>query len=314
MISDSPTPAMKLLMHHLVARRERGISSVALNEAARSVLRAMVKAQRAGVLPKRIQQEKANAEEVDPTGPSMTQAMLKMLEADQEPSEDAKQAREVVLAKFPVLSREEKSERLAHLRQKAAASPTARALGTLRSTMVFAVGDPMSPIVFVGEAPGKEEEIQQEPFVGPAGELLTKIIQAMGLARTEVYITNICKFRPQVVGGTFSENRKPTPEEMASCIAYVKEELEIIRPQAIVALGATAAEGLLGLSASAVGKLRQGWQSYRGVPVKVTYHPSYLLRNQAQSEKRKVWEDMLEVLEKLALPISEKQRGYFLKG
>jgi uracil-DNA glycosylase family 4 len=165
--------------------------------------------------------------------------------------------------------------------------------------------------MFVGEAPGYHEEQQREPFVGAAGQKLNDILKAMGLSRADVYISNIVKFRPATPGQT-TNNRKPTLEEMASCISFIRAEVEIVKPRCIVALGGTAAEGLLGLTGS-VGAMRGKWHEFGEIPVRVTYHPAYLLHNNSGSQdKRRVWEDMLDVMEKLGLPISDKQRGYFL--
>lgn len=184
-------------------------------------------------------------------------------------------------------------------------------LASSRTQVVFGVGDIHAPLMFVGEAPGADEDEQGEPFIGKAGQLLTKIIQAMGLSRETVYIANILKCRPDTPGQT-AGNRKPTPAEMDTCKPYLLEQIRIIQPRAIVALGATATDGLLGKS-EGITKLRGRWQEFHGTPLMPTYHPAYLLRNQALSEKRKVWEDMLLVMEKLAMPISEKQHAYFLK-
>ena len=205
-------------------------------------------------------------------------------------------------------------EQLAHLAAQAESDPKPRALGTLRDTMVFAVGSPQATLMFVGEAPGAEEERQREPFVGPAGQLLTKIItNAMGLRREDVYISNICKFRPSMGEGQGSRNRPPTPEEMAACLPYVLTEISLIRPQVIVALGATASTGL-GIEGT-VGRLRGRFHDLNGTPVMVTYHPSYLLRQDQDGKgmeaRRLVWEDMLLVMEKLGMSISEKQRNFF---
>jgi DNA polymerase len=164
--------------------------------------------------------------------------------------------------------------------------------------------------MFIGEAPGAEEDQQGEPFVGKAGQLLTRIIQTMGLTRNSVFIANILKCRPDTPGQS-AGNRKPKPEEMQTCIPYLHEQIDLVQPKVIVALGATAVEGLLG-KATGIMRLRGHWQSYRGTPLMPTYHPAYLLRNQALSEKRRVWEDMLLVMEKLQLPITQKQRNYFL--
>lgn len=203
-------------------------------------------------------------------------------------------------------------EKISALRTMAEAWEPARSMESLRQTMVFAVGDPHAKLMFVGEAPGAEEEKLREPFVGPAGQKLTAIIKAMGLDRAQVYISNICKFRP-AMDNQGSGNRKPTTEEMKACLPFVLTEIDLIKPQVIVALGATAAEGL-GIPGS-VGGLRGRFHSTSGVPTMVTYHPSYLLREEKMGDgiraKRQVWEDMLKVMEKLSLPISEKQRGYF---
>lgn len=203
-------------------------------------------------------------------------------------------------------------EKLAALRTLAETWEPARSLESLRQTMVFAVGDPLAKLMFVGEAPGAEEEKLREPFVGPAGQKLTAIIKAMGLDRAQVYISNICKFRP-AMDNQGSGNRKPTAEEMKACLPFVLTEIDLIKPQVIVALGATAAEGL-GMPGS-VGGLRGCFHSTSGIPTMVTYHPSYLLREEKMGDgiraKRQVWEDMLMVMEKLGLPISDKQRSYF---
>jgi uracil-DNA glycosylase len=213
-------------------------------------------------------------------------------------------------ASKPALSPEAKAAAFADLRSRALACVKCSHLAEARQTVVFGVGSIDAELMFVGEAPGADEDAQGEPFVGRAGELLTKIIQTMGFKREEVYIGNILKCRPDTPGQS-AGNRKPTTEEMKTCIPYLHEQIDLIRPRVLVALGATAVEGLLGKTIG-ITKLRGHWQTYRGTPLMPTYHPAYLLRNQALSEKRKVWEDMLAVLEKLGRPISEKQRGFFL--
>jgi uracil-DNA glycosylase family 4 len=179
-----------------------------------------------------------------------------------------------------------------------------------RKQVVFGVGNPDADLMFVGEAPGADEDDQGEPFVGRAGQLLTKIVQTMGFSRDDIYIGNVLKCRPDMPAGS-TGNRKPKPEEMRTCLPWLEKQIEFVRPKALVALGATAVEGLLG-DTRPMNQLRGRWLDYKGIPVMPTYHPAYLLRNQSLSEKRKVWEDMLLVLEKLGVPISEKQRGFFL--
>jgi uracil-DNA glycosylase len=209
-------------------------------------------------------------------------------------------------------SQVEKAAAFAVLRGRALVCVKCPHLAASRKNVVFGVGNIDADLMFVGEAPGADEDAQGEPFVGAAGQLLTRIIQATGLSRADVYIANILKCRPDTPGQSYG-NRKPTPEEMATCIPYLHEQIDLIRPKVIVALGATAVAGLLGKTVG-ITKLRGNWQTYRDTPLMPTFHPSYLLRNQAMSEKRRVWEDMLAVMEKLGMPVSEKQRSFFLKA
>ncbi len=155
-------------------------------------------------------------------------------------------------------------------------------LGHTRQQFVFGAGNPEAGLVFVGEAPGEEEDRQGIPFVGAAGQLLTRIIEAMQLRREEVYICNTVKCRPP-------ENRQPTPEEMAECAPYLQKQIEIIRPRIICALGRVAAQALLKTDAP-LRALRGKLHEYRGIPVLVTYHPAALLRR--AELKRETWEDM----------------------
>ena len=209
-----------------------------------------------------------------------------------------------------------KAEKLAALAVLAETAPEPRALGSLRDTMVFATGSPDAEVMFIGEAPGAEEERQREPFVGPAGQKLTGIIKAMGLDRERVYISNICKFRP-AMPDQGSSNRAPTREEMRACLPFILTEIDILRPKVIVALGKTACEGL-GIEGP-VSRLRGRFFEVRGIPTMVTFHPSFILREERLAGgglevKRQVWEDMLQVMERCGLPISAKQRGFFLRG
>ncbi len=217
-------------------------------------------------------------------------------------------------ATLPVANRQasaEKTAAFAALRERALACVKCPHLAASRKQVVFGVGDISAELMFIGEAPGADEDEQGEPFVGKAGQLLTRIIQTMGLTRQTVYIGNILKCRPDMPAGA-PGNRKPTAQEMATCIPYLHEQIDLIQPRVLVALGGTAVEGLLGKTVG-ITKLRGQWQTYRGIPLMPTFHPSYLLRNVALSEKRKVWEDMLQVMERLGMPISEKQRRFFAK-
>jgi DNA polymerase len=144
-------------------------------------------------------------------------------------------------------------------------------------------------VVFVGEAPGRDEDIKGEPFVGEAGQLLTRIIQAMGFARDEVYICNVLKCRPP-------KNRDPQPEEISACGAFMLRQVLAIAPRAIVALGTFAAQTLLGTKAP-ISKLRGTFHDYHGIPLMPTFHPAFLLRSPEM--KRQVWEDMQQVMKKI---------------
>jgi uracil-DNA glycosylase family 4 len=158
-----------------------------------------------------------------------------------------------------------------------------------RKTIVFGVGDPRARLVFVGEAPGREEDEKGEPFVGEAGRLLDRILFAMGMSREEVYICNVEKCRPP-------GNRDPRPEEIEACEPYLKRQLAAIRPRVIITLGKFAAQTLL-RDQTPISRLRGQWREYEGIPLMPTYHPAFLLRNPAS--KREVWEDMKEVMGRL---------------
>jgi uracil-DNA glycosylase family 4 len=159
-----------------------------------------------------------------------------------------------------------------------------------RTQTVFARGNPRAPLLFIGEAPGEEEDRQGLPFVGPAGKLLDRMIFAMGLKSDQVYITNIIKSRPP-------NNREPRPDEVAACYPFLERQIELVRPRIICTLGRPAANTLLGTNL-AMGDLRGKWQSYRGIAVLPTYHPAYLLRSPGQ--KRTAWEDLKKLIIALA--------------
>ncbi len=181
--------------------------------------------------------------------------------------------------------------RLADLESLAAvaAGCTRCRLAEGRKSVVFGSGNPDADLMFIGEGPGAEEDRQGLPFVGPAGELLTKIIQAIDLTRGEVYIANVVKCRPP-------GNRDPQPDEVQACRGYLEKQIALVRPKILVALGRTAAQALLG-NESPIGQLRGRWYQVLGIPAMVTYHPAALLRNQAL--KRPTWEDMQQVRDRL---------------
>ena len=168
-----------------------------------------------------------------------------------------------------------------------------------RTKTVYGVGTPTPRVVFFGEAPGADEDRQGEPFVGRAGQLLTKIIEACGWQRSDVYIMNTLKCRPP-------DNRTPEPDEVANCRPFWERQLEILQPEFIVCAGAVAAQALLETTES-VGKLRGRFHPYRGSTVLVTYHPSYLLRK--PDAKKYVWDDMKKLLAEMGLPVPGRGSG-----
>lgn len=210
----------------------------------------------------------------------------------------------------PTDTDQERLTQLEKLRKKVLACTRCPHLVSSRTQVVFGVGNPMAELMFVGEAPGADEDKQGEPFVGRAGQLLTKIINTMEFQREDIFIANVLKCRPNMPPNT-SGNRKPTLPEMQTCLPWLQEQISLIKPRVLVALGATAVEGLLGKTMT-MREARGKWFDFNGIPLMVTYHPAYLLYSHSLAEKRKVWEDMLLVLEKLNRPISSKQRGYFL--
>ncbi len=166
-------------------------------------------------------------------------------------------------------------------------------LCTSRTQIVFGVGNPKAELMFVGEGPGRDEDLQGEPFVGRAGQLLTDIItRGMKLRREDAYIANVVKCRPP-------DNRNPEPDEIQACLPFLERQIELVRPRVLVALGKVAAQALLGVN-TPITKLRGHWHLYRGIPLMPTLHPAYLLRNPA--DKRLVWEDIKLVISALEKP------------
>ncbi len=164
-----------------------------------------------------------------------------------------------------------------------------------RTNTVFGTGNPNADLMFIGEGPGHDEDMQGEPFVGRAGQLLDKQIAAMGLSRAEVYIANIVKCRPP-------GNRVPTPDEADACMPYLLRQIELIRPRIIVGLGATAVKYLLNDPKLAITRTRGQWKSFRGIDFMPTFHPAYLLRQYSRENRQRVWSDLQAVMERLGLP------------
>ena len=291
-----------------------GVKTVSVSDDSLAALRRMIAARRAG----------APGSEPGAISPPAAESRPVAHRAEPPPPQGQVSSPARLLPPPPdvVLPAGDKTVRWAALRELVLNHPVCRAHVRPGKQVVFGVGSLDARVMFVGEAPGAEEELQGEPFVGPAGQLLTRMIQAMGLARSDVYIGNIMNWRPELparADGTQVGNREPTPEEMAFCIPFITAQIEVVSPVLVVALGATAARGLLGpQSFRTLGDVRGRWHDYRGRPLRVTYHPSYLLRKEADGPtaekraKRAAWEDFLAVMERAGVPITNKQRNFFL--
>jgi uracil-DNA glycosylase len=303
-MSDGYRQLLDATIQHLDGLKSRGVRHVAV---APETLRALAQPAKFPIANFQSPISKTAALPAVKTEPTISMPPKKIVPPVAAPKIQTPAPRPEIISASP-----EKAAAFTALREKVLACVKCPHLASSRTTVVFGVGNIDAQLMFVGEAPGADEDEQGEPFVGRAGQLLTKIILATGLSRSDVYIANILKCRPDTPGQS-AGNRPPTPEERATCIPYLQEQIDLIKPGAIVALGATAVDGLLGKTLG-ITKLRGNWQTYRGIPLMPTYHPAYLLRNQSLSEKRKVWEDILKVMEKLEMTISTKQRNFFLKA
>jgi uracil-DNA glycosylase family 4 len=285
---------MRQLVKYLESEKEKGRSHVLLDANARQVLRHLASR------PSAKQLDNSTAPITTPA-PSIKKIMIAHDKADA-----------IDLPRLdPISPSLPKTEQLAQLEQQLRGWLTGNFPQTLRQTLVFSSGSPDGRVMLIGEAPGHEEEKALRPFEGPAGKKLDKILEAMGLNRDEVYVTNLVKFRPATPRQT-TNNRKPSPAEVAAFMPVIREEIRIVQPQCIVALGATPLEALLQTD-STVSTMRGSWHEFDGIPLRVTYHPSYLLQSgESPAVKRMIWEDMLATMEKIGMEISSKQRGYFL--
>ncbi len=196
-----------------------------------------------------------------------------------------------------LLSADEKIAALSVLQKDVVGCTRCQELATTRTQTVFGVGNPSARLLFLGEAPGADEDRQGEPFVGRAGQLLTDMItKGMKLRREDVYIMNVLKCRPP-------GNRNPHPNEVINCRGFLDGQIEVIHPEFVCCLGSIAAKALLNTELS-IGRLRGKWHAYRGIPVICTYHPAYLLRNPAA--KRDVWEDLKLLMDRMGIAYEKK--------
>jgi uracil-DNA glycosylase family 4 len=204
-------------------------------------------------------------------------------------------------AEVPMASLAARRKALEVLAERVSGCPRCKELVATRTQTVFGDGSAGAELCFIGEAPGADEDAQGKPFVGAAGQLLNRIINACGMERSEVYICNIIKCRPP-------GNRTPLPDEAEHCREYLEEQLGLVRPKFIVCLGSTVATSLLGTKRP-LSQLRGKFHEYRGAQVLCTYHPAYLLPHRNPAKKKEVWDDMKMLLEKMGRPIPKKDGG-----
>ncbi len=206
-----------------------------------------------------------------------------------------------LIADLPPLSDAQKAQKLAALKTRVQ-QELPKFFSDVSTKVVFGEGSPVARLVFIGEGPGVEEDLSGRPFVGRSGQLLTKMIGAMKLSREQVYICNVVKLRSAEHNALTNKitDCPPTPEEVARDIGYLHEQLEIIRPEVIVTLGAPAMVYITG-ETEGITKVRGHWRLYRGIPVMPTFHPSYVLRAYSEDNRKKVWSDLQQVIAKLGI-------------
>lgn len=314
-----PADAIRLLLAELRRRRAEGVRSVDLSAAGEAALADLIRRAK-GVAAPEPAPAAASRREVAPERPAFRPAEPEP-RAKAEPL-PAKPAAPVVpkvddaaLPPPPSVALPESGDklaRLAALREAVLACAECSRQRGPSGRPVFGAGDPDAAVLFVGEAPGAEESASGEPFVGPSGQILGKAVAAMGLSKEGAYLTYLMRWRPVMANGL--GDRPPTAREAAFCLPYLRAEIAVVRPRVIVALGNSAMNGLLGLEgdrALRITRQRGTWLELDGAPVMPTYHPSYLLRNPSPAAKREFWSDLLAVMERAGLPVSDRQRGFY---
>ncbi|MGB0370973.1 MAG: uracil-DNA glycosylase [Opitutales bacterium] len=318
---------VEALVKELEVMKEEGVTHVSLDASSLETLENAVS-------PNSVVPGEAAAPEVAPErtilqvrkrdrdGPSVFETMMneptpsELTKSSDRPAKDTSKSAPAVKKLLPdppsiELPEGSKQERWDWLKARVESCETCNGQLKAGKKVVFGIGSLDAELFLCGEAPGADEEVQGEPFVGPAGQLLNKILATAGWNRDNVYIGNIMNWRPDT-GAAFG-NRPPTDEELQFCLPYLKAQLEIVKPKVILALGKTAIKGLVYPNESVtMGRVHGRWHDFEGIPLMPTYHPSYLLHNNTNRAKRAVWEDILMVMEKLEKPISERQRGFFL--
>ena len=307
-----------LVLDYLHTLQTRGVQRLAVDEEARLVLREWMLAAKRGGRPAVVEPVAPPAEPMGP--PHMPQnAPAQPEEAQPETRLSAELSKP--LPEEPVHEQEEvpffrpggsnADEAWANMQRILPTWAPLRQLGTLREKAVLPQGNRQADIVFVGDAPGYQDEKAGLPFQGEAGGKLDGMLKAMALTREQVYLTQLLKFRPAQPRQTLN-TRPPSDKELLFGLPVFDFEMQLVQPRVIVALGVMAARGLLQQGNLPLAAYQERTWNFRGIPVVVTHHPSYLLRTSDLGERRRLWEEMLHVMEIAGLPINDKQRGYFL--
>lgn len=301
-----------LVLDYLHTLQKQGVKRLALDEEARGILRSWMLAAKRGYQqpPAAVPAPVADAPAPPAAVPVEETPTPKLGVNLDEPLPEEEQNEEVDIPFFrPGGSNAE--EAWGNMRRLLPTWAPLRQLGTLRDTAVLPQGNTSADIVFVGDAPGYQDEKAGLPFQGEAGGKLDGMLKAMGLTREQVYITHLVKFRPAQPRQTLN-TRPPSDKELLFSRPVVDFEMALVQPRVIVALGVIAARGLLQQGNLPLAAYQERVWDYNGIPVVVTHHPSYLLRTSDLGERRRLWEEMLHVMEIAGLPINDKQRGYFL--
>ena len=298
-----------LVLDYLHTLQAQGVQRLAVDEEARLVLREWMLAAKRGGRPRAAQPVAAPGPE--PAAAPADEAPVTRLDVNlDEPAAPVEQPPQDDIPFFrPGGSNAEES--WANMRRLLPTWGPLRQLGTLREKAVLPQGNRQADIVFVGDAPGYHDEKAGLPFQGEAGSKLDGMLKAMGLTREQVYLTQMLKFRPAQPRQTLN-TRPPSDKELLFSLPVVDFEMQLVQPRVIVALGVIAARGLLQQGNLPLAAYQERTWNFHGIPVVVTHHPSYLLRTSDLGERRRLWEEMLHVMELAGLPINDKQRGYFL--
>ncbi len=311
-----PVDIRELIISHLHALQQQGVSTLPVDDDARRILRDwMLSARNGGARP--IQRPSPPVSQPLVAAPTPmaddtpTQGLGLMEELQAEAAAPPQEPEQEAPLPFFRPGGSTPEEMWANMAALLPRWKPLRELGTLRQTAVPGQGSRNASIMFVGDAPGYADEKAALPFQGEAGGKLDGMLRAMGLTRADVYITHLVKFRPAMPRQTLN-NRPPTAREVACSVPVLQCEVQLVQPRVIVALGVVAARGLLSCGELPLAACQNMRGEFCGIPVVVTHHPSYLLRTSDIKERRRLWEEMLRVMEMAGLPVSAKQRGYFL--